>query len=242
MLRRTLGLAVLAAAATLSVGAQPTPKNYLEIPPTPGRPFTATAVVELERYDEEDVDPVSRTLSLIARDAKGRTHNEVRRLMPESFHGTPQILVVRIFDPETLMEVTYDPVRHAGTRQIRPDSPKPFLSGAGVKTQNLGTSTMDGLQTKGVRHWAVISTGAAWWKKSAQVEEEVWTSEDLHLSLLLKRSDERSGSLTVGISNLKREEPPASMFEVPAGIKVQDLPAADGTMPTSASAGQAGKP
>lgn len=254
-LRKALPFAVLAIASAVCVlGQAPSPPpsgdgmesysvlhNFLEIPPVPGRPFTAMAVVELERFNvEEGEDPLSRTLSLVARDGKGRTHNEVRRLMPESFHGTPQILVVRLFDPETHTEITYDPRARTGTRQNRMEpTQKAFLAGQDVKTEDLGVSTLNGLETKGIRHWIAITTGAAWWKKSAQVEEETWTAEDLHLNLLVKRSDERAGSMTVGISNLKREEPPATMFEVPPGIRLQDLTTVTGASPPATS-GDAG--
>jgi len=39
----------------------------------------------------------------------------------------------------------------------------------------------------------------------------------------VRHTDPRVGVETVGVSNLKREEPPASMFQVPAGYQILDV-------------------
>jgi hypothetical protein len=257
MPRKTLTFAAWFALSVLSVLGQspaplpsghpalgPTlPRDFIDIPAVAGAPFTATAVVELERYNVEDEDPFSRTLSLIARDSKGRTHNEVRRLMPQSFHGTPPVLVVRIFDPETHTEITYDPARHTGRRTILADQPQPFfVSNAEVKTEDMGTSMMNGLKTKGTHRTYTLPKHGFGWGKPPQREEEDWTSEELHLSLLVKYVDEHTGALTIGISSLKRQEPSASMFEVPAGYRIEDLTGGGGAPGAPEGAGQSSKP
>jgi hypothetical protein len=45
----------------------------------------------------------------------------------------------------------------------------------------------------------------------------------LHVNILLRHTDPRTGLQTVALSNIKREEPPLSFFEVPADYKVVDL-------------------
>jgi len=68
-----------------------------------------------------------------------------------------------------------------------------------------------------------------------EVDDETWYSPELHINLLVRRSDPRTGVLTIGVSGLKREEPPASMFEVPQGYKIGDVtpPPAPPAAPTS---------
>jgi hypothetical protein len=55
------------------------------------------------------------------------------------------------------------------------------------------------------------------------VVDEFWYSQELHLNLLVHHTDPRSGEQTVGISGIKREEPPAAMFELPLGYKIVDV-------------------
>jgi hypothetical protein len=68
---------------------------------------------------------------------------------------------------------------------------------------------------------------------------EEWYSKDLNLVLLTHHLDPRTGEQTIGISGLKREEPPVSMFEIPKGYTVVDpnqptpLTPAVGTAPAS---------
>lgn len=94
----------------------------ISIPDVPGKPFSATAVLEIERYWSDGSTQVRRTINLVARDSEGRTHNEVRRLMPEYFHGSPELLSVRLFDPLTRMRTDLDPGVHVARQQLIPKS------------------------------------------------------------------------------------------------------------------------
>ena len=69
-----------------------------------------------------------------------------------------------------------------------------------------------------------------------QIEDEDWYSDDLHINLLVRHTDPRMGEQTVGISGLKREEPPASMFEVPKGYTVVNADPAPAPSPPAAPA------
>ena len=53
------------------------------------------------------------------------------------------------------------------------------------------------------------------------IVDEFWYSEDLHLNLLMRHSDPRLGMRTFSATNISRDEPPLSLFEL-AGYKIVD--------------------
>jgi hypothetical protein len=198
--------------------------NGISIPDVSGKPFTATVVLEYERYWDDGSTQVRRTINLIARDSEGRTHNEVRRLMPEYFHGSPQLMSVRLFDPLTRLRTDLDPSLHVARRQVVPKKPREAVApNPAVRIEELGTTAMNGLEAKGTRHITTIPAKASGTGDPVEIEDEFWYSEELHLNLLVRHTDPRVGAETVGVSNLKREEPPASMFQIPAGYQVLDV-------------------
>jgi hypothetical protein len=238
MPRKALQIAAFFAASLLALPAQeapqgapdhshPTVLNGIAVPPIAGAPFSATLVIENDRYFLYGSDEVRRTINLIARDSKGRTHSESRRLMPESFHGSPQLLGVRLYDPETHVRTIYDPVVHVARQQMIPEpatvesAPDPAS-----RKEDLGTSTFDGVPAKGTRRTVTVPARASGTGDPADIEDEVWHSDELRLDLLVRHSDSRFGTQTIGVSGLKREEPPASMFEVPQGYKIVVVPPA----------------
>jgi hypothetical protein len=196
----------------------------ITVPDIPGSPFSATVVIESQLEWPEGYTEIRRTINLIARDSVGRTHGETRRLMPEYFHGTPLLMNVHIFDPLTRIRTVYDPSQHVATQQTIPKQPAAAsLANPSFRMEDLGVSSLNGLQTKGTRRVLTIPAKASGVGKRIEIEDEEWYSEDLHINLLVRHSDPRIGTNTIGVSNLKREEPPASMFEVPAGYKILNL-------------------
>jgi len=240
MQRATLYLAAFLAASLPMLPAQepsskgtapqerPTAVIGITISAVAGAPFSATVVIESQRDWFDDTIQVRRTINLIARDSNGRTHHESRRLMPEYFHGTPELISIRLFDPSTRIRTTCDPALHVARQQLIPkDAKMGNTSNASVRTEDLGVTTLNGLQTKGTRRTFTISAKASGTGKPVEVVDEEWYSEDLHMNLLVRHSDPRMGTQTIGISGLKREEPPASMFEVPAGYRVLSITSPD---------------
>jgi hypothetical protein len=242
MPRNLFQFALLIAASLATVGAQqpstpvppaeqPPAMRGISIPAVPGLPFSATVVMESEREWPDGSPLIRRTINIIARDSQGRTHNEVRRLSPESFHGSPELMSVRIFDPQTRIRVTYEPAQQTARREFVPKQasgpPNPF-----AHTEDLGTTTLNGLLAKGTRRTYTISGVATRDGESVEVEDETWYSPDLHLNLLMRHTDPRVGVQTVGVSGLKREEPAASLFEVPQGYKIVDVTPPNAPAPT----------
>jgi hypothetical protein len=128
---------------------------------------------------------------------------------------------VRLFDLETRMRTTCDLEALGGWREFVPKTPaKPAAPNPMVHIEDLGTSTMNALQVKGTRRTTQVEDA---YGDPLQVEDETWYSPELHLTLLARHSDPRIGVVqTIGISGLRREEPPASLFDVPQGCKILD--------------------
>lgn len=222
----TVCLLVFAACQASQAASAPrrvTIRGSITIPDIPGEPFSATAVVEVQLYFPDGSVQTRRTISLLARDSQGRTHNEVRRLMPENFHGSPELLSLRLFDPLTRIRMVCDPALHIARQQTVPKMPKgTSISNPYVRTEDLGTTTLNGLQAKGTRRTWTISAMASGTGRPVQIQDEEWYSGELHINLLIRHTDPRIGVQTIGVSELKRDEPGAAMFQVPRGYKIVD--------------------
>ncbi len=236
MPRKTLLLALLFAASLLVFPAhqasqvsapqdRPAFASGITVPAIPSAPFSATVVIEVQRDWPDDSSEIVRTINLIARDSRGRTHNEVRRLMPESFHGSPQLLQVRLYDPATRIRTVLDPALRIARQELISEAPRTASpENALVHSEDLGTDTFNGIPARGTRRTRTLSKSVFGWGKPTVIEDEEWYAQELHLTLLVRHTDPRVGVQTLGVSGLKREEPPASTFEVPQGYKIVAVP------------------
>jgi hypothetical protein len=246
MPQRSLVLASLLAASLVAVHAQktknPPPANItiisnasgIGIPDVAGLPFSATAVIENERTLRDGSVLTRRTINLIARDSAGRTRTEMRRLMPESFHGSPELIEVRIFDPQTRIKTIYYPSTHLARQLLLPIPPKVVAAHDRFDSQkDLGTTTLNGVEAKGTLRTLTTFGFLSGTEEVEDVDvvDEIWYSHELHLNLLVHHSDPRSSEQTLGISDLKREEPPAAMFQIPPSYKIVDATPAPGPPP-----------
>ncbi|MGA2049528.1 MAG: hypothetical protein ABSG96_17655 [Terracidiphilus sp.] len=218
--------------------------NGITIPAIPDAPFSATVVLEFERYWPDGSTQIRRTINLVARDSQGRTHNETRRLKLESFHGSPELMSVRLFDPITRTRTVCDTSLHIAHQQSIPKQPKTASTpNPLLHVEELGTDTLNGLKAKGTRRTLSVYGDRRGDGAPIEVVDEDWYSEDLHINLLVRHFDPRVGVQTVGISNLRREEPPASMFQVPLGYKIVDeTPVPEPTVPEPPAAGAVPNP
>jgi hypothetical protein len=164
---------------------------------------------------------------LVGRDSRGRIHNERRVLVPESYRGTPRLIEVHIFDLQTRMNTFYDPMTRIARQRVLPEPPKApnFFnsSNAQVKVEDLESTNLEGFAAKGIRRSFTIPAQASGTGAPVTVVDEYWYSEDLHLNLLVRHTDPRTGVQTVALSNINREGPPPAFFEVPEGFKTVDV-------------------
>ena len=93
-----------------------------------------------------------------------------------------------------------------------------------VKTEDLGTQTMEGLLVTGTRSTRTIPAGQIGNDKPIIIVTEVWTSPDLKTIVSSKRSDPRMGEQTFQLTNITRGDPDPSLFSVPGDFKVIEGP------------------
>jgi hypothetical protein len=79
------------------------------------------------------------------------------------------------------------------------------------------------MQAKGTRITRTIPGQVSGTGKPVTMVDEIWYSEDLHMNLLERHTDVRGGTQTLAILSIERKEPPAALFEVPAGYKTVDM-------------------
>jgi hypothetical protein len=96
---------------------------------------------------------------------------------------------------------------------------------AGVVAEDLGTKIIDGVEARGIK---IIQFGAGddeWKGKPIRIFER-WVSDDLAAVLADKTIDLKKGSeATSALVDIKREEPDAALFQIPAGFKINPSPA-----------------
>jgi len=74
--------------------------STISVPPIPGVPFSATALIENKQAMPDGSVAATRNVNLIGRDSRGRTHGEMRTRVPESFKDMPLLLEVHLYDPK----------------------------------------------------------------------------------------------------------------------------------------------
>jgi len=257
MKRNLLLTATLLAAGMVAVPAQqisndanPLYRNFsihlggISVPSITGAPFSATAVVELRQTLPDGSITTTHTINLIGRDSQGRTHGENRPWTAESFHGMPPLGEVHLFDPQTRQQTVYEPATRIARRQLRPEPRQPTnpsnSSNPLVKVEDLGSSTIENIDVKGTRRTVTIPAQANGTGADLTVVDEYWYSEDLHVNLLLRHNDPRTGERTVALSDIKREDPDPAFFEVPQGYKIVDMTPPPGAPAANPASGPAG--
>ncbi|WP_198120258.1 hypothetical protein [Massilia rhizosphaerae] len=89
-------------------------------------------------------------------------------------------------------------------------------------TKDLGTRDFGGIKAEGRMRSYEIPAGAIGNRNPIVVSDETWTAPDLQVTVYTKHSDPRSGDVVFRLENVKREEPAAALFTVPADYTVRE--------------------
>ncbi len=114
--------------------------------------------------------------------------------------------------------------RGEGDDAMPPMPPMPPLSlplvprGKG-ETKNLGTRDFEGIKAEGTMTTHTIPAGQIGNEKPIVVTSERWFSPELFVVVYAKTSDPRVGDTIYRLTNVKRGEPPADLFKVPADYR-----------------------
>jgi len=99
------------------------------------------------------------------------------------------------------------------------DTRKVMLRDAGT-TEALGKRMIEGVNSDGSRVVTTIEAGAIGNDRAIQSVNERWFSQDLQTVMITKHTDPRSGEESFRLVNVSRSEPPAYLFQIPAGYQI----------------------
>jgi hypothetical protein len=229
-----------------------------------GAPYSATVTTEMTQVlgDGNRID--NKTTASLARDSQGRTRREETMGMvgPWQVNG-PKLVFIN--DPTSQTNYVLDSnkqtamvLKHAGLNvtggpmgastsisAIADGGIKMVVQGKGpggdqqdeAKTESLGTQVMEGVVVEGKRVTRTIPAGQIGNTQPIEITSEVWTSPDLQVVVMSKHSDPRFGETTYQLTGIQRAEPDHSLFEIPPGYTVKNMPAPM-TLHTGAAEGE----
>jgi hypothetical protein len=197
-----------------------------------GLPYTAEAVIESTQTLRDGTSISRKSTTSVARDGEGRLRRErtLDAIGPFIAAEGPRTLIV-IDDPVLGAHFVFD-VENKTVRKIRNPMPPPgeglppgdvdeargeFAEG---KIESLGTRSMDGVDAEGTRSTITIPAGAIGNDRVIEIVSERWYSPTLQAVLISKHTDPRMGDIVYRLTNIKRGEPDATLFKVPADYKL----------------------
>ena len=94
-------------------------------------------------------------------------------------------------------------------------------------TTSLGSREFDGVRADGKKTTWTIPAGRIGNKLPIEIVSERWHSPELSVVVLTRHADPRSGERIYRLENIKREEPNAELFKVPADFALKTAPKRD---------------
>jgi hypothetical protein len=217
-----------------------------------GAPYTASVSTEMTQVlgDGNRID--NKSTASLARDSQGRTRREETMGMvgPWQVNGpklvfindpTSQTNYVLDFNKQTAMVLKHATLNatsgavgaSTSVSAIAEGGIKMVYQGKGpggdqpdeAKTESLGTQMMEGVAVEGKRVTRTIPAGQIGNTQPIEITSEVWTSPDLQVIVMSKHSDPRFGETTYQLTGIQRAEPDRSLFEIPPGYAVKNMPA-----------------
>jgi hypothetical protein len=88
------------------------------------------------------------------------------------------------------------------------------------KGEPLGKKNIEGVIAEGTRNVQTIETGAIGNDRPIQIVNERWYSDELGMTVYSKRTDPRSGDETFRVTNIRRGDPAAYLFQPPVDSRI----------------------
>ncbi len=98
--------------------------------------------------------------------------------------------------------------------------------GVMIKTneESLGKQTMEGVEVEGKRATTTIPAGAIGNELPIEIVSESWYSPELQTIIYSKHNDPRTGENVYRMTNIRRGDPDASLFQVPPDYTIKEVP------------------
>jgi hypothetical protein len=167
----------------------------------------------------------------IFRDSEGRTRREssIPAIGPSVASGTmPQIVFINdavagvhyvLHEQEKIARKMTNPPDMA---QGCPMSQHHLAARAEPQSESLGKQTIEGVEAEGTRTTVTIPAGAMGNERPLVIVSERWYSPELQTVVMSKHNDPRMGETIFRLTNIRREEPAASLFAVPADYTIKE--------------------
>ncbi|HVG36021.1 MAG TPA: hypothetical protein VM911_23410 [Pyrinomonadaceae bacterium] len=104
-----------------------------------------------------------------------------------------------------------------GPLRTSKEGPKP-------KKESLGKQTIEGVEAEGTRITLTIPAGKIGNERPIEIVTERWYSPELQTVVLSRNNDPFMGESVYRLTNISRNEPARSLFEIPADYKIKDVP------------------
>ena len=212
--------------------------------PIKGAAFSAQVVVENNQTLANGVHVSQKLTGALYRDTEGRTRQELPRaggpelvLIDDSPAGVLYHLnVLR----HTAVKVSVDSqhinreieerhrqLEHQEREHMEKEKAIAIKSGEREiepqrKVESLGVQTFDGVPAEVTRFTITIPAGMEGNDQPLDIVSERWYSPELHILLMGKRSDPRTGEMIYRLTNINRSEPARSLFEAPSDFTVRE--------------------
>ena len=192
-----------------------------------GAPFSAQATIESVQTLSDGTKLTRKVTASLYRDSEGRTRREQEIGIMGPFVPTGETPRF-IFISDPVSGVSYALHQESKTaRKMRPfgGAPPPGLppqSELQAKTETLNKQVIEGVDVEGTRSSITIPAGQIGNDRPLEIVSERWYSPDLQIAVMTRHSDPRFGVTTYRLSNIKREEPPHSLFIVPADYTIEE--------------------
>jgi hypothetical protein len=194
--------------------------------PVTNAPYSAVRHVMTIRRNPDGTSIHSEATKQEARDSKGRSYTTGERRWTTQVDGKSvemSEMLVRIFDPVANTETTWDtttkeakvvhfPARNESAAANRPNIDA-FSFDAARKSLNgtkLGSRTIQGLSTEGIRY------------ETNNSAHECWFSPDLQIAIL-QTDNYPDSSFENRLEHIVREDPDVSSYKLPSGYHVRDV-------------------
>ena len=93
-----------------------------------------------------------------------------------------------------------------------------------TRTEDLGVQNFEGVDAVGTRTITTIPADAIGNERPIEIVYERWYSKELQMIVYSKHSDPRFGEQTYRLTNINRNEPDPSLFQVPTSYRIEREP------------------
>lgn len=200
-----------------------------------GLPYSAEQVTYLHQRLTDGTN-IHQTLqrTMLYRDSRGRSRSE--RVMFRFANGLSRSgpRRIEITDPVRGYQYLLDEQSHSahrtkivGATEADTSSTLPKNTGGialkiDPSQEPLGSRIINGVSAEGKRLTVTYKTGAIGNDRPIKVVSEIWSSKTFRLLLLSQVKDPRNGNLLTKLERFSKEEPPPSLFDIPASYSIDD--------------------